>query len=127
MWQDESYGLPAGYLVPDVDDVAAVVAAVDAARLGAAAEAAVVAVVLRQAQVIHRQHVDVGAGRAAGLQPAHDVRVVVVLPVGRSLACHLARKVRQILRDSCTQQQQHSETKVPHMETSGLELATPSK
>ena len=62
-----SVGCRQAHLVPDIDDVAAVVAAVDAARLRAAAETAVVAVVLRQAQVIHRQHVDVGAGRAAGL------------------------------------------------------------
>lgn len=90
------------HLVPDVDDVAAVVTAVDAARLGAAAEAAMVAVVLRQAEVVHGQHMDVIAWRAAFLQPAHDVRVVVVFPVRGCLACHLARKLWQVLRDCCT-------------------------
>lgn len=90
------------HLVPDVNDVGAVVAAVDAAALGAAAKAAVVAVVLRQAQVVHRQHVDVRTGGAALLQPAHYVGVVVVLAIGRRLACHLARQVLQVLADGWT-------------------------
>ena len=84
-------------LVPHIDDVAAVVPAVDAPVLSAPPEGPVVTVVLRQRQVEHRQHVNVRARRPALLQPSHDVRVVVILAVGCRLACHLPRQVWQVL------------------------------
>ena len=70
---------------------------------GVPAKATLPQIPVRQAQMVHGQHVHVRARRAARLQLVHDVRVEV-FPVGGGLACHLARKIRQVLHGSCTRQ-----------------------